>query len=299
MQALEWLVRLKDDKLTEHERRNFSDWVEADPANAEAFKRAEALWNRFDIVKPEYERLRRKDFASRRSILLGGLAAALVAPTTYLLTRPGLFADYRTGIGERRMVVLEDGSRAELGSNSSLSVAFSAQERMLTLHEGQAFFIVASDASRPFTVRAGAGATRALGTRFDVKFADDVATVTVVEHSVSVQIPDRAAIELVAGLQVSYGRGFVEPAHAVDLAVSQAWQHDRIVFEDAPLRNVLRELERYRRGRIILMDASIGDMPVTAIFDTHRAADALSTIAGTLPVRVLDPTGLVAVVYRR
>lgn len=299
MEALEWFVRIKDEKATPEDQRACAEWIAADPAHAAAYERAQALWDRFDIVKPEFERLRKSGRIGRRDILLGALAVAIVAPGTYLLTRPGLFADYTTGIGERQTFMLPDGSTAELGSYSALSVDFSEQERRVTLQRGQGFFIVAPDFSRPFVVEAGAGATRALGTQFDVKLDGDAVTVTVVEHAVSVRLPAFDPVEIGAGWQVSYTPDGIEPAHQADVGTAQAWRKDRIVFEDVPLRTVLRELERYRHGRIILMDDSIGNMPVTAIFETRQAEAALRTIADILPIRVLNPDGIVAVVYRR
>jgi transmembrane sensor len=76
-----------------------------------------------------------------------------------------------------------------------------------------------------------------------------------------------------------------------------AWRRDRIVFEDTPLRRVLAELERYRRGRIILTSDRIGSIPVTAVFDTRQTEAALQTIAETLPIRIFHATGYVAFVY--
>jgi transmembrane sensor len=59
----------------------------------------------------------------------------------------------------------------------------------------------------------------------------------------------------------------------------------------------LEELERYRRGRIILMDSSIGAIPVTAVFETARTESALQTIADTLGVRLLNAANYVTLVY--
>jgi transmembrane sensor len=299
MTALEWFVRIKDEKVSADEKRDFAVWLAADPAHAKAYERAQALWNRFDIVKPPYQRLRKTGQIGRRSLLLGGLAAVVVAPAAYVLSWPEILADHSTGIGERKLVTLADGSTVELGSYSALSVDFTARERRLTLHRGQGFFTVAPDAARPFVVDAGAGSTRALGTQFDIKLLDDAVTVAVIEHSVSLQLPSANALVIEQGWQVSYDGADPAPAQRIDVDGIQAWRQDRIVFEDVPLRIVLRELERYRRGRIILMDDSIGDIAVTAIFDTRKADAALGIIAQTLPVRVVNPDGILAIVYRR
>ena len=299
MEALEWFVRIRDDKAGAEERRAFAAWLVADPANRAAFERAEALWSRFDAVEPEFRRLRKAGRLGRRDVLLGGLVALAAIPAGYvMLNRNLIFATWRTAAGERRSFMLDDGSQVELGSASALSVDFSAGLRRVALLEGEGFFQVAPDPTRPFVVEAGIGRTSALGTAFDVKLVDDTVAVTVVEHAVAVVVGEDAPMTLEAGWQVSYGpSGLARPVE-VDTSLVQAWRQDRIVFEDVPLAAVLRELERYRRGRIILMDRAVGAMPVTAVFETTNVDAALTTIAAALPVRVVDG-GLIAVVYGR
>ena len=297
-EALEWFVRIKDEQASAEDRRAFADWIAQGPAHEAAFQRAQKLWDRFEIVKPEYDRMRASGSLSRRTLLIGGLAGLAAASGGYLFTRPGLFADYTTDVAERRSFELADGSVVELGSYSALSVHYTNNERRLVLHRGEGFFRVAADAGRPFLVEAGIGTTRALGTQFNVKLADLV-TVSVAEHSVSVALDDARAVTIEEGWQVSYGAAGLGAPQQADQGVIEAWRKDRIVFEDVPLRRVLSELERYRRGRIVLVDESIGNIPVTAIFETRQTEQALRTIAETLPIRVLNAAGFVAIVYRR
>lgn len=298
MQALEWLARMQDDKASAADRVRFAEWCAESRQNADAYERARQLWNRFDIVKPEYQRLRRAGTLTRRGILLGGVAA-LALGGGYLALRSDLFADLSTGIGERRVFTLADGSAVELGSHSALSIRYTDGERRLVLYRGQGFFTVAADTARPFVVEAADGTIRALGTRFDVKLTDVDVTVTVTEHAVSVATAGSAAVTIEEGWQVSYDQQGTGQPRQIDLETVQAWRRDRIVFEDVPLRRVLRELERYRRGRIVLMDDTVGDIPVTAIFEVSRADDALRVIAETLPIQVINAAGLVSIVYRR
>lgn len=304
MKALEWFVLLQDKTVSADDRRAFSAWIASDPAHRVAYERAQTLWQRFDAVKPEYDRFRQSGHKSdgrvgRRGVVLGGLTALVFLPGAYLLSRPGLFATYQTGVGERRSFTLADGSTVELGSYSALSLDFSGNGRNLVLHEGQGFFQVASDPSRPFVVSANGGTITALGTAFDVKLIDRAVTVSVVEHAVSVAFGQSDSVRLDEGWQITYGGDEAALPQRADPQTVEAWRNDRIIFEDVPLSRVLSELERYRRGRIFLTDTEIGNMPVTAIFDTRDAEAALATIAETLPVRVLNGSGWVTVVTRR
>lgn len=297
LEALEWFVRLRDESVSDDERRAFRAWLDADASHAAAWAHAEALWKRFDIVQPEMQRLRRRSSPVSRRRVLGGIALLAGASAIYGFGRRDLFADYTTDIGERRSVLLPDGSHVELGSYSALSLDFTPKSRKVVLHRGEAFFEVAAEAGRVFAVAAGGGRTEALGTRFDVKHVDDLVTVTVSEHAVLVRAAAAAPVRVEQGWQVSYdgtGPGGLSEA---DLAVTGAWRQDRIVFQDVPLRRVLSELERYRRGRIILTDSRIGETPVTAIFDSRQPGDALQTIAEALPIKVLHVSPYLAIVY--
>jgi transmembrane sensor len=304
MKALEWFVHLQDKSVSADDRHAFSVWIASDPAHRLAYERAQTLWQRFDAVKPEYDRFRQSGRRSgrrvgRRDVMLGGLAALAVLSGAYRLSRDGLFATYKTGVGERRSFTLADGSTVELGSYSALTVDFSEGSRNLVLHEGQGFFQVATDQSRPFVVRANGGKVTALGTAFDVKLTNPSVTVSVVEHAVSVAFGQGDPVRLNEGWQMTYAGDEATLPQRADQQTVEAWRNDRVIFEDVPLRRVLSELERYRRGRIFLTDTEIGNMPVTAIFDTRDAEAALATIAETLPVRVLNGSGWVTVVTRQ
>lgn len=292
--ALEWLARLNDEGATEQDRRAFTRWLEQDPGHSRAYARAQALWSRFDMVRPAADRMR------RRRAVLGALTAAVAIPALYALSRQYPLADYRTGIGERRRIVLADGSALELGSDTALSVDFSTRQRDLTLHRGQVYFQVAADAARRFSVRAADGVTTALGTQFDIKLLDAVVTISVTEHAVAVRPrPGAPSVTVSAGWQMQYGMsGDATPRH-FDQAAALAWRQDRLVFNDVPLAAVLAELQRYQRGPIFLMDASVGALPVTAVFHMTDPQAALRGLAQTFPIRLRVVAGYATLVYPR
>ncbi|MGU3497026.1 FecR family protein [Xanthobacteraceae bacterium A53D] len=297
MEALEWFVLLSDGAARPAERAAFQRWLKADPAHAAAFAEAEKLWGRFDVVVPEYARLKSGGGLSRRRAMFGGLALLAAGPALYALSRPALFPDHATAVGERRRITLPDGSMVELGGHSALSLDFSPQERRVHLHAGQGFFEVAADAARPFIVEADGGSARALGTAFDVKIMPDRAVVAVLEHAVEVGAAGARPVVVDAGWQVDYGPAGLRPPQPADLAAVEAWRQDRLTFADVPLRDVIAELERYRRGRILLVGTAVGDIPVTAVFDARRIDAVLPLMAEMLPIRVLNAHGYLAAIY--
>ena len=299
IEALEWFVRIKDESVTSADRIAFERWIGEDPSHAEAFQRAEALWKRFDIVVPEYKELKASGRINRRSVVFGGLTLLAGGLLLYNLSRNGLFADYKTDIAERRSFILPDGSMVELGGYSALSIEFGSGQRRILVHRGQAFFKVAADPVRPFVVQAAGGNTKALGTQFDIRLSGDGAVVSVIEHAVEVRGHDASSVTVDAGWQVSYDGSGIRAATQIDIETVQAWRSNRLVFEDVPLRQVITEIERYRRGRILLADSTIGDIPITAVFDTAQMDSVLTNMAETLPVKVINARGYLAVIYRR
>ncbi|WP_431261482.1 FecR family protein [Roseateles chitinivorans] len=84
----------------------------------------------------------------------------------FLLTNP---ERYETGVGERRTVVLKDGSRISLNTASRIHVRWTPSRRIVELETGEALFEVAKDPRRPFVAVANGVEVRAIGTSFVVR----------------------------------------------------------------------------------------------------------------------------------
>lgn len=305
-EALRWLVLLREDSSVQTQA-TFQAWLSSSPEHQAAWNRAQHVWQRIGIIEPALQArvsMPNGSVASRRPpgrrvarwLQLAAAACLLVALGGYAITSYALLADHRTTTAELRSLHLADGSQVQLGSATALSVEIGPVSRMITLHRGEAHFTVAPDSTRPFIVRAAGGQTRALGTAFAVKIMTDGAVVTVNEHAVAVQSPDGRSVQVNAGEQVRYdGHGLSQP-QSVDVASVLAWRRSRLVFYDAPLAEVVADLERYRTGRILLTDGSLKNLPVTAVLDTTQTDAAIATIAQTLSVKLRQFGPLLAVI---
>ncbi|MET1027832.1 MAG: FecR family protein [Dongiaceae bacterium] len=310
-QARHWFVLLQDQAETRDDAANkaleqarFTAWLAAAPAHQAAWARVQQLWARLDVIVPVLRQQHPAPAAPRyptppitRRVWLQRAAAIAVTVGTagYALTHPGLFAGYRTARGDRRTVTLTDGSVVELGSDTAMSVTFARTSRHVTLYDGDAFFTVAADADRPFIVEAAGGEIIALGTAFDVRRRGDDVTVAVTEHAVRVTA-EGGELTVDSGEQVSYGGGGLGSVRPADPMATEAWRHDRLFFDETPLRDAIAEIERYRSGSILITDEAIAEIPVTGMFHARETEAALQTIADTLPVRITRLGGLVTLI---
>ncbi len=328
-EALRWFVVLKDRSASEADHAAFNRWLQDDPRHVAAWRQAQRTWMRVGKIGPAFANsapaaislgasavaatppplaatpamrptVSRPAPVSRRRLFYAAVAVtALAVPTALALSRPGVFADQHTTVGERRTVSLPDGSTVELAGASALSVDFTGKARRLVLHAGEAFFDVASDAERPFVVEAAGGSVRTPSAAFDIKIVDDTVTTAVARGAVEVSLTGLPPANVGEGQQVRYGERQIGPVREADLGQVQAWRHDRLVFQDTSLGDAIADIERYRGGHIVVTDSSLRALPVTAAFDVRQADAALDTIAQTLPIRVRRLTGFLVVLSPR
>ncbi|HEV2545128.1 MAG TPA: FecR domain-containing protein [Methylobacterium sp.] len=298
--AAAWVARLSSSDATEADHRAFEAWREADPAHAAAYAEMDALWRRLgQLPDPRPRRgpleepakgppegsLKGSPKGSPKT--LSGLAAlALIggglAYEVGLLDR--LRADLWSDVGTIAHATLPDGSGVALNTDTAIAVRFTAQERGIALLRGEASFDVVPDPNRPFVVRGGGLSVRAVGTRFFLRADGAGRPVGVAEGRVDVSGPSGRAV-VSAGEEIRVGGGALQVA-AADVERDLAWRDGRLIFAGRPLAAVLAELDRYRRGRIVLLDSRLGERRVTGAFDARNTDEALDVIAATMGARI-------------
>ena len=301
-QALAWFVRLHSGEATAAERADHSLWMAADASHRAEFGRLADIWTDLDRL-PDPRARRVPEAACRRKpsrrAFLGGGAAALAATAAMVAIGPPDFltSDHFTGTGELRTVTLTDGTRVELDADSAIALDYTAAVRSVRLVRGRAFFDVAKDPLRPFTVQAADGSATALGTRFVVHEWAGIVTVTVEESAVSVEGPDRRKTVVKAGEYVTYDASHLGEVGSLDVESEVAWRRGKLIFEDRPLRQVLADVNRYRSGTIRVTDSRLLNMRVSGIFDIRDPDGVLEAIRTTLPVRAFELSRWVVILH--
>jgi transmembrane sensor len=195
---------------------------------------------------------------------------------------------YKTGAAEQRTVRLPDGSTVQLNARSRVELHFTPQERAVNLIQGQAMFSVASNPRRPFIVRSNVAQVRAVGTRFDVYRRSRGTVVTVVEGQVAIQVDGlpnssvrnrvSAPTEPASSVLVSAGEQTVAtlraPIHAyrTNVYAATAWTEGKLMFDSAPLKEVVAEFNRIGSRRLSIEDDSLLDLHVSGVFPAADSA---------------------------
>jgi transmembrane sensor len=296
--ARDWIVRLSSGEMSDAEMRRLRRWLAESGAHRAAFEKERCFWRALEDLRGDFvpasslvgevPRRRRRHIA-----VMGGALAACIA---LLVAWPELGiafrADFRSSVGEQRSVSLADGSVVHLNTDTAIGVDFAAAERRVVLLRGEALFEVKPDPGRPFRVIAVDGATRAVGTVFDVRVADERAHVLVTEGQVAVSSPaaEGLSVDVRAGEETSYRRGRApRPVTPAAQDGPLPWLRGKIVIEAMPLSAALAELDRYRGGRIVLLGGD-GARPVSGVFDVRHVDEAIKALAATQGLKAIAVT---------
>jgi transmembrane sensor len=309
-----WCVKIKAGGLTVAEQSAYSVWCSEDPGNQALVVEMLGVWDALDDVSasPSMIDIRgdalrdfRKGqaaavavrFSRRRA--LGAIAATLVVALGGLGGWHSLHRDnYQTMAGERRTVVLSDGSTLAMDGETLVQVKYSGGQRRLWLEQGRAKFSVAKDPLHPFSVIAGKKTVVATGTEFSVERVAQQVRVVLYEGHVAVLngkdgAQQRDPVKISGGRvgsTLSPNEELVTSQDAIKATVSAvrpsqagAWEGGRLVFENEPLGLAVARVNRYTISKVrvgTLRDPAVRVSGIYKAGDTTAFVDGVSAISG-------------------
>lgn len=273
-EAANWLIQL-DEETSSEQQDAFQHWLNQDQRHNLVFSQMQNLWSAAQAPKK----------TNRLSQHLAITGLFLVA-TLFSLQLPWQYwqADYRTEIGKVQAITLPDGSVATLNTNSAIDVDFSHNQRRINLIRGEVLLDVSKDPRRPFVLATNKVNAKALGTIYSVAQHDNTSFVTVYESQVRVSSTSSQHSTLLnAGQQaVVDDSGIVK--RDLKLASNPDWARQRLIFQNAPLKEVIARLQLYHSGMIKLSgDTTAHQRRFTGVLpsdDTEAAIKLLSSSMG-------------------
>jgi transmembrane sensor len=289
-EAHRWVAQLVSGEATTTDAEALRQWRRQSPAHEETFAAAIKRWKNFGpagkalLTEGKVPTWTPPEPMVGRRAMLSGMGVLAAGAASYAIVRPplGLWpslseltADYRTATGEQRQVMLAENVAVRLNTQTSIAVASpvdGADE--VKLIAGEASFAIPTDARRPFAVLAGNGRSVASRARFDVRNVGAKVYITCLDGEVQIEQGTEAAT-ISARQQLHYDAHGLQSAINIDPAEAVAWQDGMLVFRLTPLSDVVAEINRYRPGRVVLMNPELGANPVNGRFRIQRIDEVL------------------------
>ncbi|MFG6432874.1 FecR family protein [Roseateles sp. LYH14W] len=309
-EASVWVSRLHGPDRSAEMERDFRAWQARSPVHRLAFERCTDAWINVGKIKvaTAYDTVAAKNAArsgggrqGARWWAAGAVSAGLLGVALFVGQNWWAQGAFRTEIGEQRAVILDDGSRMLLNTETEVRVSFDDRQRTVNVHGGEALFEVARELKRPFVVRVSGSEVVAVGTAFSVRYASPAAsasrelTVTLIEGQVNVRraaevsadaVAPGKAVSMRAGERLRLGQGEgsagAVPARVDRPNVDQvtAWKRNEAVFDATTLRDAVAEMNRYSRTKIVLLDGlNESGLRVSGLYRTGDNAGFAQAVA--------------------
>lgn len=305
--ASRWMLRLEEG-LSARDQLALEEWLDEDSSHREVLVEVADVWGRADVLARLAELFPHSREGSREADTdryhwwqRFGLAAsfAMLVLVGVLLATPDrqqepatVSATYATTVGERKPVLLPDGSELVLNTDSHVAVTFTASRRVVRLAHGEVLVRVAEDRNRPLSVIARDRIIQAVGTEFSVEITNDQQVELIVtegkvvigvqpSHSVAdaediAGIPRLLALEdehtVAAGeiVDLTAPELVKTPVSAEEIEVRLSWRDGRLIFRSEPLEKALKEIERYTAVEFVIVDETLKTRTLSGRF---RAGD--------------------------
>lgn len=303
-EAQAWVVRLDSKQVTADDAQAFKDWCACSQQHASAFVQARGVWL---AMRPAAQRVARRGAGESRILTSrprmdrrAFFGTALAAAVGYLAVRPPMQlwpalnewgADYSTGKGEQREVMLADGSVIQMNTMTRINLT-AGEARSLELLGGEVE-VQAAPGTRRIDVLAGGGRISGDDARFNVRQDEKDVCVTCLAGRVDIVLGAQRAV-LENGSQMIYREGRFGLRQEVNLAVVTAWRQRLLLFNQIPLSTVIAEVNRYRPGKLVLVNAELGRNQVQASLSMDHLDDVIALIRDVYGAQVTHlPAGVI------
>lgn len=274
-----WIARLHSPERDERVDAGLRRWLSESAEHRAAFEQANELWEATSrlpaALVPRNPPVRQRATPASNWMKVGFAMTfvALIGAFTLLMYKDGSLS---TGVGEQRILTLEDGSRISLNTATRLTIDYDRNVRRVKLTAGEALFEVAKRPDWPFVVTVGDRTITALGTAFVVRRSQDDLAVTLVEGKIavdSVQPVAQVPVLKIAtpGQRVTYSSGADARVDHPNVDSLTAWRRGQVVLESTRLADAVAEMNRYSTVRLSLEGDATNDVRISGVF---RAGDS-------------------------
>lgn len=316
LRAEELLAKYFSGNISAPEKEQLLDWVDSHEQNRSYFDEMLQLWGAVDDYEVNFEpdaqkawekvesklevqsplRVEHKgttekkgNFGRRQLLRIAATVLFLIIATYWWTTSSNQTITLQTALNQSNQFELPDGTEVWLNQNSKIVYKKAFRQRSVEL-EGEAFFDVVRDESRPFTITSGETLTRVLGTSFNVRAypEDEEIVVTVTSGSVELTAKDDPAQKVV--LKVNEAGVFEKnnkkvAKTAVENENSLSWKTKQLSFTNTSMREVFNALERHFGVEFDVTNESIYECEFFGTYENPKLDDLIQALTFAMELK--------------
>jgi transmembrane sensor len=294
------LGKILTKEANDDEKSRFAEWLSFSDENREIFRAYREVYDESVITETHTKGKfpAKKDFARKsrniKHYLLAAASVSLVLAIYFLFLSKPMEQPYELQLAETNMVIktnprgqksriiLPDGSNVWLNSESRLEFEenFTDSFRKVIL-EGEAYFEVARDSSRPFVVESGDLTVNVLGTAFNINNFDEnkLATVSLISGKLMIAFEDQQEV-LLPGNHLQYFKDNHELIIRSNSDVEKitAWKNGILIFEREDFQSVIYRLEKWYDVNITINGNPPTEWRFTGYFENEYLRNVLEVL---------------------
>jgi len=192
--------------------------------------------------------------------------------------------------GRKSTIFLRDGSIVYLNAESKIHYPEVFSDSLRVVHlEGEAFFDISRDESRPFVVFSNDVKVSVLGTSFNINAFNENDYVKIslnsgrvsVENRDSGKKADKQKVQLQPGQSVSYSpmQNVFTDITNFDPGLDLGWKDGKIVFKNADIETMISRFERWYNVDFVLQNKPYFEWSYTGEFENQTLQDVLESLS--------------------
>lgn len=305
---IEFFSRKLAGELTPDELQDFSAWLSSSLENQEEFSAFEKVWNGIDIIKDKepidvnaaWNRFTKETQQGTSKTLFFRPLMAIAAIVTISLvswfgyqlffTKSADQVMVTTAMSQQKQVVLPDNSNISVNQNSSVTYPKTFNDERRIVLQGEAFFEVTRDETKPFIVEVNSLRIQVLGTSFLISENKETHSVTVIVKTGKVAVYKQESLDTMYLIAGERGELFeLQPQSVKKMNTEKnyiSWKTKTFEFENVKLQQVVNKINASYYSQIQIEDAALQECKITVSFKGKTLEQILEILEMTLDITI-------------
>lgn len=301
-QARAWLLRITSKSMTPDEAETFKRWCAQSQLHARTFAETSRTWRLLGAaaeLNADTHKLQQPNQFNRRHFLAAAASLAGIAVVTQIGMPTGI------SLGSDNSLQTAKGEQKNLDISADIAITLNTlthvelletdtglNQHRVRLLNGE-MDVRCAPHSKGINVLAGGGQVASSDAHFNIRHINDSVQVTCMQGQAHVTSQgNRARVN--SGEQVQYSAAAFTTPKRVDTNSVGTWINRILVFDNIPLETVIEEVNRYRSGKILLLNSQVAKRKVQARFELDRLDEVITVLTNIYDIKsVFLPGGIV------